>query len=190
MASPRSGILERNIMNTWFTSDLHFGHYNIIRFCDRPFKDEVEMDRALIVNWNSKVQPNDTIYVLGDIFFCKMQRAANILDQLSGNKILVLGNHDKVIRNNWELKNKFADILPDLSTQTIQGQKVVLCHYPLWSWEHASRGVYNLHGHVHSVVPVQPNKRQYDVGVDNNGFFPVEWSEIVRKMEKIPVTPF
>ena len=52
---------------TYFTSDLHFGHSNIIKLCNRPFADVESMDAALIENWNKKVKKNDTVYVLGDI---------------------------------------------------------------------------------------------------------------------------
>ncbi len=52
--------------NIWFTSDTHFGHANIIRFCDRPFKDIQEMNERLIANWNAVVRPGDSVYHMGD----------------------------------------------------------------------------------------------------------------------------
>ena len=53
----------------YFTADTHFGHYNVIRFCDRPFASAEEMDKAMIQNWNDRVTGNDTVYILGDMFF-------------------------------------------------------------------------------------------------------------------------
>ena len=53
----------------FFTADLHIGHANIIKLNKRPFKTIEEMDNALIDNWNAKVTPNDTVYILGDVFF-------------------------------------------------------------------------------------------------------------------------
>ena len=51
----------------WFTSDLHLGHRNVIKFCNRPFENEKEMNEKLIENWNSVVDEKDIIFVLGDI---------------------------------------------------------------------------------------------------------------------------
>ena len=53
----------------YFTSDLHFGHENVIRFNNRPFRDEREMSRVLITNYNSIVRPDDTVYLLGDLAY-------------------------------------------------------------------------------------------------------------------------
>lgn len=53
----------------YFTADTHFGHENVIRFCDRPFSSANEMDEAMIANWNARVKGDDTVYVLGDMFF-------------------------------------------------------------------------------------------------------------------------
>ena len=78
---------------TYFTSDQHFGHFNIIRLSRRPFKTVDEMDETMVERWNAKVRDDDTVYVLGDLFF----RAATvepILKRLKGHKHLVLGNHD------------------------------------------------------------------------------------------------
>ena len=174
----------------YFTSDLHFGHANIIRFCNRPYENVEEMDRALIENWNSVIDKDDTVYVLGDVFFCKFNDALKIMDQLNGHKNLVYGNHDKVIRNNDILQKRFSLILDDLDEITIDNHKVILCHYPMWSWNQASRGSIQLHGHIHSNEPVQPDKRQYDVGVDNNNYFPVSWDDIKKKMLVIELLAF
>ena len=56
------------MVNTWFTSDFHLGHRNIIRYCNRPFQSTGEMDAAILDNLNSRVQQNDILYFLGD--FC------------------------------------------------------------------------------------------------------------------------
>ena len=88
------------------------------------------MNRVLIENWNSVVQPEDTVYMLGDIFFTTATKAMSIMDQLVGKKVLVYGNHDKVIRDNKSLQNKFDDILGDYKELTIDEQKIVLCHFP------------------------------------------------------------
>jgi calcineurin-like phosphoesterase family protein len=53
----------------YFTADLHLGHANIINHCDRPFSSVEEMDEHLINAWNSRVRPNDTVYIIGDLIF-------------------------------------------------------------------------------------------------------------------------
>ena len=53
----------------FFTADTHFGHNNVIRFCNRPFSSAAEMDEVMIRNWNARVTGGDTVYILGDMFF-------------------------------------------------------------------------------------------------------------------------
>ena len=77
----------------YFTADTHFGHENVIRFCDRPFSSANEMDEAMIANWNARVKGDDTVYVLGDMFF-RSTNAETILQRLKGKKRLIVGNHD------------------------------------------------------------------------------------------------
>lgn len=64
--------------NVFFTSDLHFGHKNIIRFDNRPFFSVEEMDKTLIENWNRKVSADDTVYVLGDISWYNDEKTTEI----------------------------------------------------------------------------------------------------------------
>jgi calcineurin-like phosphoesterase family protein len=176
----------------FFTSDTHWGHKNIIRFCNRPYATVEEMDEALINNWNSVVGDNDTVYHLGDMFFTNMTRAADIMNRLNGNINIVLGNHDKVIRANRPLREKFSMIMDDLDEISIDNYHIVLCHYPMMSWDNASRGSIQCHGHIHKTDNdyTQQGKRQWDVGVDNNHYFPVSWDDIKAKMTTVEVTPF
>ncbi len=123
---------------TYFTSDQHFGHFNIIRLSHRPFASVDEMDEAMAAKWNAKVKASDTIYVLGDLFF----RSANvepILKRLNGRKQLVLGNHD----HSWTGKVRLGDYFE--SVQTMKeidacGAPATLCHYPMLSYPQARRG--------------------------------------------------
>jgi calcineurin-like phosphoesterase family protein len=84
-------------MTTFYTSDLHFNHTNIIKYCKRPFADVHEMNAALIRNWNERVKTDDVVYVLGDFAFLRRQPENALLaltSQLHGWKVLVTGNHD------------------------------------------------------------------------------------------------
>lgn len=67
----------------YFTADTHFGHESVIRFCSRPYATAAEMDEALMENWNSRVKGNDTVFILGDLFF-RSDNAGEILRRLKG----------------------------------------------------------------------------------------------------------
>ena len=81
--------------------DCHFGHRNIIKYCNRPFKDVEDMNEQLIKNWNSVVGKNDTVYVVGDFALCGKQKIIEIGQRLNGRKRLVLGNHDQASVNTY-----------------------------------------------------------------------------------------
>ena len=78
-----------------YISDWHYGHKNALAFDNRPFKTIEEMNAALIERWNAAVHPGDTVYVLGDMFWCNMQEAISVLNQLNGQVFLIKGNHDR-----------------------------------------------------------------------------------------------
>jgi len=79
---------------TFFTSDTHFNHYNIIKYCNRPFGSVEEMTTVLTENWNKVVSPNDVVWHLGDFAFGPVGMCNGLLHQLNGTKYLIRGNHD------------------------------------------------------------------------------------------------
>ena len=84
----------------FFTSDLHFGHENVIRFDNRPFDTVEEMDEEMIKRWNAKVGKGDIVYVLGDfIWKAATNEAVSIIRRLNGQIILIKGNHDRFLHN-------------------------------------------------------------------------------------------
>lgn len=93
-------------MTIFFTSDNHFSHKNIKNFCPETRQGATweDMNRLMIRNWQMQVQQNDTVYMLGDVFFCRAEDAIKIIKQLPGQKVLTYGNHDKAIRSNSELR--------------------------------------------------------------------------------------
>lgn len=178
-------------MGTFFTSDMHFGHENVIKFCDRPYQSADEMNRKMIQNFNEVVQPNDTVYMLGDIFFTKLTQALNIMDQLNGNKVLIYGNHDKVIRKNLELQRKFVDCSDYLEvTETLADgtkQPIVMSHYPFITWNRARHGSWCLHGHSHGSMAYPFKGKILDVGVDVHAYAPISLDEVTRYMNRMPI---
>lgn len=169
--------------NNWFISDTHFGHTNVIRYSNRPYRDAEEMDASIIANWNSKVQPGDNIYHLGDVFFCSEERAHRILDQLNGVIHLIYGNHDKLIKRSESLRKRFAKI-SDYRELTIDGQSLVLCHYPMITWNKSHHGSWMLHGHSHGSCKYPFEAKIHDAGVDQNGYFPISFDDVRRIMSK------
>lgn len=172
-------------MKTYFTSDLHFGHENIIRYCKRPFANAAEMDETLIRNWNSVVQPDDHVHIVGDVFFCNEDRAHEILDQLNGDLRLYLGNHDELIAKRPSLRSRFT-IFPELHFIRAGDRQIHICHYPMLSWNASFHGSFMLHGHIHGSKPTDGINRRYDVGVDANNYRPVSWEHIKSTLDAIP----
>lgn len=176
--------------HTFFTSDTHFGHANIIRFCNRPFKNVEEMDEALIENWNQVVSDDDTVFHLGDFAFGGSNVWKSIIPRLNGHINLIIGNHDrKNLRQGY--MSSFGMVVPQLQIE-IEGNPIYLNHYPFLCYGGSYRGVWQLFGHVHS----GPNAEgldisrlktlfptQYDVGVDNNDYAPISYKEVKAKIE-------
>lgn len=154
--------------NTWVSSDLHFGHKRILEFCKdtRQWADIDEMTEGLIDHWNNTVKRNDTIYILGDFSFYTRAKTEAILQQLNGNKFLVFGNHDGVLREEWATKH-FTH-RSDLLRHKLFGQDIVMAHYPLLRWEKCHYGSLHLFGHEHG-ADVGDKGRCMDVGWDAHG---------------------
>ncbi len=170
------------------TSDSHFGHFNILKYCNRPFSSVEEMNETLIKNWNDNVSKNDTVIHLGDFAFRQSENLSKVFNRLNGNIHLLLGNHDN--RKSVE-EVGFASIKEGLWDYSFMDngikKKVFLCHYPMLSWNARFHGRCHLHGHIHSGPRTFPKKikikRSYDIGVDNNDFCPVELTKIIAKLE-------
>lgn len=181
-----------NLMD-FVISDPHFGHANIIKYCGRPFENVYDMDDDIILNINEEVEQDDTLYILGDIAFAPknkyLQTIRHYLSRIiCRNIILILGNHDKDI-----LKNYYP-VLPPITELEIMGEKYVLSHYPLASYNGQYRGAYHLYGHCHanlekSMNDAFPSRLSMDVGVDNiyritGKFRPVSFQEIPELLKK------
>ena len=178
-------------MKIYFTSDLHFGHKNIIRFDNRPFNTVEEMDRALIKRWNAKVHDDDLVYVLGDISWYDDEKTAEILSSLKGRKILIKGNHDR-IPVHGKVKRFFEEIT-DYKEITLEGNRhIILCHYPIVFFNRHHYGSYMFYGHVHNSHEWQMTesyKREleeldikcnmFNVGTMVRNYEPVTFEEIV-----------
>lgn len=171
-------------MSIYISSDFHFSHDNIIRYTKRPFKSSHEMNKALQENWNNVATKEDTVYVLGDFSLSKETNLfENILNKLNGNKILILGNHDKLTP--WQyLEVGFAAVHTSLVISH-ENREYFLCHDPATVSCVDYR--YNLVGHVHGLwdsVVSKKGQLLINVGVDVRGFKPISIEEIGKIVEE------
>ncbi len=167
----------------YFTADLHFGHQNIIRYCDRPFGSVAEMNAALVDNWNAVVTGSDEVWVLGDVALGPIHDSLANIAELHGRKILVAGNHDRCWAGHergddvWTERYHeagFDEIHQGTVSITVAGRPVLASHFPYEGdshdsdrfvpWRPTDDGSWLLHGHVHTSWKV--NGRQINVGVD------------------------
>lgn len=189
----------------YFTSDNHYWHNNVIRYCDRPFVSVEEMNEAMILNWNNMVRPEDTVYVLGD-FSLAFRAVETISQRLMGHKILIPGNHDflhsyhKKSRKEDNRKiwiQKYVDygwqVLPEQTTLDVPGVATFnLCHHPYSDetgegdkyarWRPVDDGRILLCGHIHEKWKTKRSPKdtlQVNVGVDVWDMAPVSLDRIV-----------
>lgn len=178
----------------YFTSDIHFGHANIIKHCNRPFMGYTApgidfvpsvqvMDRTIINNWNKKVKEIDSVYFLGDLSFYNVEKTIGLVNQLNGKKYWIAGNHDNKLIKHPELTSLF-EWVKNIETIYVQDsavekgrQKIVLCHYPMMSWDSSYHGSWHFYGHAHGNCQ-HPSKVAIDVGVDSWNFCPVSYEDI------------
>jgi len=220
----------------WFTSDQHYSHKNVIKFCKRPFMQFLDersrkivdecwarevtsiaamalelklpepvvesmkhtaidlmkekMNETMIDRYNAVVDPNDVVYFLGDVAFEKDRtKLENILRRLNGEKHIIWGNHDNILKSiKWRDYFKTAS---DLRMITVpaesnngRAQDIVLCHYAMRVWDKSHYGTWMLHGHSHHTLPDDPHSLSLDVGVDGWNFTPVSMEQLNEKMSK------
>jgi calcineurin-like phosphoesterase family protein len=177
----------------YFTADTHFCHSNIIGSCERPFDNVVEMNRAMISNWNSYVTDRDDVYILGDFLYKGTGKEANdILAKLKGRKYLVKGNHEKYL-DDPKFNCEAFQWVKDYHVLKLEGgTMIILFHYPVLSWHSSHHGSILLYGHVHNSGLKHPDfgeklkllgPNAINVGVDVNDFYPVSIKQILDKVK-------
>lgn len=169
-------------MALFFTADTHFGDHRMLNIHRRPFATVAEMDEALVTAWNATISVHDIVWHLGDV----ARRPADVpalLSRLNGTKHLIRGNNDPVATGEakgWTSVGHYAELTED-------GHLLVLCHYPLRSWNGQHRRAINLHGHSHGRL--KPMLRQHDVGVDARNFRPVRLADLLANKSKTRPLP-
>lgn len=186
----------------FFTSDTHFGHRNIIRYSNRPFKDVPHMNEMIIQNWNSVVGEDDIIFHLGDVALGSWEDWDGILTRLNGYKILVVGNHDRIFKGERErMQTRFAEhyagwfdeIYDNIGGLELEnGTRVNLSHFPYDGDSHdgdrytefrmEDKGVPLIHGHTHLDKIMSRSKKgtaQIHVGQDAFDYTPVSENQVI-----------
>jgi calcineurin-like phosphoesterase family protein len=191
------------VMATWFTSDLHLGHVNIIGYCRRPFPDVSAMNEALIDRWNSVVQATDTVWVLGDVALGSIHDSLAEISRLHGRKLLLTGNHDRCWTAHghkahaWNARYVdagFDEIHQGTVLVEIAGSTVLANHFPYHGdsldadryLDHRphDRGDWLLHGHVHERW--RQRERMINVGVDVWNGTPVSGDQLAELIASGP----
>ncbi len=167
-----------------YISDLHFGHSNVIRFDHRPFMDRDEMDAVMIKLWNSRVAPDDNVYIVGDFSYKCDKDEAWYLQKLRGHKHLIIGNHDGNLLQNEKAMSYFDSV--DKMMHVSDGEnQIVLCHYPMAEWYKSCHGSWLIYGHIHNR---KAETYQFMKTLDHalnaaaaiNNYTPASFNELVR----------
>jgi calcineurin-like phosphoesterase family protein len=180
---------------TWFTSDLHIGHANIVSLCRRPFADVEEMNESIIERINRTVPESGTLVILGDAVMGRIAETLPILSRIASEVLLVPGNHDRCWEGNggsfskwtarYETEGGVSRVLPSLVETEIGGVLVCLSHFPAsgdsletprFQEHRPPAGGWLLHGHTHGAW--RQNQKMIDVGIDSWGGSPVSLSDI------------
>ena len=162
----------------FFTSDEHFQHTNVIEYSNRPFTSVEEMDEEIITRFNSVVTKNDIVIHAGDFTLAKKEIAYKYVQRLNGQNIFLRGSHDYWLKgtHHHEIWEKMID-----------GIYVVVAHYSMHTWARSHYNSYQLYGHSHGKL--EPIGKQWDIGVDNNNFYPVSFDQIKEIMKSRPDNP-
>ena len=155
---------------TWVTGDEHYGHYEIINRCERPFSSLQEMEKELINRHNEVVSKNDRVIHIGDFSFYGKDNTNKIISMLNGHHTFLKGDHDK----------KWLKGHPELREFKINRVSVICFHWPMLSWPKSFYGSIHLFAHCHGNLT--HDKKAMDIGVDTNNFYPYSSQQIFERL--------
>lgn len=173
--------IKADMETIWFTADLHFSHDKIVSICNRPCSID-NHNEWIVEQVNSVVKKKHRLYILGDVSMINKVNTELLLDKLNGTKYLIIGNHDKNVNKStrFEQISQIKDFTYSKGDLNIH---IVLCHYPIISWNRKVHGSWHLYGHVHGRFAMR--NLSMDVGIDNdNHRYPYNLYEICQIMEE------
>jgi calcineurin-like phosphoesterase family protein len=171
----------------WFTADEHYFHHRIIKYCNRPFKNIEEMNRTIIDNHNEVVKEDDIVIHAGDFSFRTSSDTLLIIEELNGKHIFLEGSHDIWLKKykDWSWKNqKMYHKYYIRWEKKIENKLIVADHYAMRRWSQSHYNSWQLFGHSHGQT--EPVGKQWDVGVDNNNFYPISFEQLKDIMSNRP----
>lgn len=159
-------------------SDIHFGHGNIIKYCNRPYPNRQLMDQCLVGNYQNNIKHDDIVIFGGDIGFMKEHDINHILNQLPGYKIQIVGNHDMHRDGRlYELAFNERHLCFVVDVQDVDMEyQLLFTHYPMDPLN-IPEGCYNVHGHIHDNLV--PGNKHINMCVEHTGYKPVLLKEHV-----------
>ena len=173
--------------NLFFSSDLHFGHFNICKYCHRPFGSRSEMDDTLVTNWNDIVPPDGIVVCCGDFMLphrSGLKEYERYVRKLNGTIYLTTGNHDRIDAGEYDVDGVIRLVVREKMMVVVDGVKIYAEHYPCL----ACNGDYQVFGHIHTLsdgtcygiedLDSRLGRNQYDVGVDQNNYRPISYWEL------------
>jgi calcineurin-like phosphoesterase family protein len=162
-------------MRVWLTSDTHFGHENIIKYCGRPFSTVEEMDKEIIRRWNNAVKKDDIVFHLGDFCLGNKEIVSKMVQQLNGRISLILGNHDRYKSNQYiEMGFAWASRFP-----IIYDGFYIMSHEPIFL--EVNSPFCQIHGHLHQNDYVSPGNQHVNVCVEKTNYTPVLFENIKKR---------
>lgn len=163
------------MVDIWFISDTHFGHENIIKYCNRPFNNAAEMDEFMIQEWNKLVKTGDHVYHLGDVMMGDKEKLGSMLRRLNGKLRLCAGNHDNL--KSPYLMDRFEKVMLWRNWKEIG---VTFAHIPMDA-DQLPYGV-QAHGHIHNKTKEGP---YINICVEHTGYKPVHFDQVAKWAETL-----
>lgn len=174
-----------NPSKLFFTSDSHFTHFNVAKLCNRPYSSRSEMNQCLIDNWNNVVPEDGIVIHCGDFMLSHkigFKEYSKYINKLNGTIYLTRGNHDRIDLGNYD--NKL--IVNDCMYIQVEKTLIYAQHYPCLAFN----GDIQVFGHIHTLsdgkvhgldsdVPDKLKFNQYDVGVDQNNYTPINYNQLI-----------